>query len=160
VPSALFALTLAAALGCGLAAGVFFAFSTFVMPALSRLPAPGGIAAMQSINVAAVNPWFMTALFGTVLICVASIAVALAEWDGAYGPYLLARGTIYVLGTIMVTIACNVPRNEALAQVDPAAAGAEGLWARYLREWRGRNHVRTAAPLIAAGLEIGALHAA
>ena len=29
--------TLATALGCGLSAGVFFAFSAFVMPALDRL---------------------------------------------------------------------------------------------------------------------------
>ena len=42
--------TLATTLGCGLNAGVFFAFSTFVMPALKRLPAAQGIAAMQSIN--------------------------------------------------------------------------------------------------------------
>ena len=47
----LFALTLFAALGCGLIAGVFFAFSTFVMKALARLPSGEGMAAMQSINV-------------------------------------------------------------------------------------------------------------
>ena len=34
----LFALKLFALLGCGLVAGVFFAFSSFVMNALSRLP--------------------------------------------------------------------------------------------------------------------------
>jgi uncharacterized membrane protein len=61
----LFGLTLFAALGCGLVAGVFFAFSTFVMKALARLPAPQGIAAMQSINVIVINPWFMTAFLGT-----------------------------------------------------------------------------------------------
>ncbi len=160
MPSAVFALTLAVALGCGLTSGAFFAFSTFVMRSLGRLPAPQGIAAMQSINVTVINPWFMTALFGTALICVASIAVALADWDGAYAPYLLAGGLLYLLGAIVVTIACNVPRNEALAKVDPAASGAEGLWARYLREWTAWNHVRTAAPLIAAGLEIGAINAA
>jgi uncharacterized membrane protein len=33
----LFAATLVTALGCGLVAGVFFAFSSFVMPALARL---------------------------------------------------------------------------------------------------------------------------
>jgi uncharacterized membrane protein len=49
----LFVLTLFAALGCGLVAGVFFAFSTFVMKALARLPAEQGIAAMQAINAAA-----------------------------------------------------------------------------------------------------------
>jgi hypothetical protein len=48
-------LAFAGALGSGLMAGAFFAFSTFVMRALARLPAAEGIAAMQSINVAAIN---------------------------------------------------------------------------------------------------------
>jgi uncharacterized membrane protein len=52
----LYAATLATALGCGLVAGVFFAFSSFVMPALKRLPPAQGIAAMQSINKLAVTP--------------------------------------------------------------------------------------------------------
>ena len=43
----LFALTLFAALGCGVVAGVFFAFSAFVMRSLARLPAPQGIAACR-----------------------------------------------------------------------------------------------------------------
>lgn len=43
-------LTLVSALGCGLMAGFFFAFSACVMNALARLPASGGIAAMQAIN--------------------------------------------------------------------------------------------------------------
>jgi uncharacterized membrane protein len=58
-------LTFVCALGCGLNGGVFFAFSAFVMPALARLPPPQGIAAMKSVNVFAVTPVFMTALFGT-----------------------------------------------------------------------------------------------
>jgi uncharacterized membrane protein len=69
----LFALTLFAALGCGVIAGVFFAFSAFVMGALARLPARQGIAAMQAINVAAITPAFMVALFGTALACGALI---------------------------------------------------------------------------------------
>ena len=68
-------LTLGTALGCGLCAGVFFAFSAFVMPALGRLPAGQGIAAMQSINKLAVTPAFMTALFGSALAC-AGLAAA------------------------------------------------------------------------------------
>jgi uncharacterized membrane protein len=45
-------------LGAALVAGIFFAFSTFVMTALGRLPPEQGIAAMQSINVTVLNPWF------------------------------------------------------------------------------------------------------
>jgi uncharacterized membrane protein len=66
----LFALTLVSALGCGLVAGVFFAFSSFVMNALARLPAAQGIAAMQSINVVVINPLFITAFLGTAAACV------------------------------------------------------------------------------------------
>jgi uncharacterized membrane protein len=63
----LFGLKLVTALGCGLVGGVFFAFSTFVMRALARLQPKEGIAAMQSINITVINPWFMTALFGTAI---------------------------------------------------------------------------------------------
>ena len=52
------ALTVVTALGCGLNAGVFFAFSSFVMKALARLQPAQGIAAMQSINLVAVTPGF------------------------------------------------------------------------------------------------------
>ena len=63
VDQLLFVLTLFAALGCGPIAGVFFAFSAFVMSALARLPPREGMAAMQSVNVAAVKPSFMAAFF-------------------------------------------------------------------------------------------------
>ena len=65
--SYLFVLTLLAALGCAMMAGVFFAFSAFVMKALARLPAQQGIGAMQAINVAAVTFAFMVTLFGWTL---------------------------------------------------------------------------------------------
>jgi uncharacterized membrane protein len=72
------ALTLVTALGCGLNAGVFFAFSGFIMHGLRRLPAPPGITAMQSINVTAVTPAFMSVLFGTALACLAAIVTGVS----------------------------------------------------------------------------------
>ena len=137
------ALTVVAAVGCAAMGGVFFAFSAFVMGALRRLPAAHGVAAMQSINVVAVTPLFMTALFGTALACVAAIV------DGE-----IAAGAVYLLGVIAVTIAYNVPRNNALASVEPGTAEAERLWARYLTEWTAANHVRTVSGLAAAALLI------
>jgi len=65
----IFILPLLSALGCGLIAGVFFAFSAFVMKALAGLPPPQGIAAMQSINVAVLNRWFFAAFFGAAAAC-------------------------------------------------------------------------------------------
>jgi uncharacterized membrane protein len=73
----LVALTVVTALGCGLGAGALFAFSSFVMTALGRLQPAQGIAAMQSINVQAPTPVFMTALFGSALAC---LAVAVWGW--------------------------------------------------------------------------------
>jgi uncharacterized membrane protein len=73
-------LNFVAALGCGLIAGVFFAFSSFVMRALARLPASGGIAAMQSINVAVLNPVFLGTFAGTALACVLAMIGVLLRW--------------------------------------------------------------------------------
>ena len=144
------ALTIVTAVGCALNGGVFFAFSSFVMPALARLRPAEGAAAMQSINVVAVTPAFMTALFGTGLLCVAVIVAGLAGLDESYGGWLVAGGALYLAGTIGTTMLFHVPRNNALAPVDPAEAAR--LWERYVSEWTGGNHVRAAAGIAAAAL--------
>jgi uncharacterized membrane protein len=66
-----FALILFTAIASGLVAGIFFAFSTFVMSALAHRPTAEGIAAMQEINITVINPWFMTAFLGTAVACLA-----------------------------------------------------------------------------------------
>src|SRR3990170_3282129 len=108
-------LVTATAIACATMGGVFFAFSSFVMRALARMPPAQGIAAMQSINVVAVTPVFMTALFGTAAACVAVAASALIEWRGVTSVYLLAGSLSYLIGSIVVTMVCNVPLNNALA---------------------------------------------
>jgi len=143
-------LTLISALGCGLMAGFFFAFSVSVMKALGRLPPAQGIAAMQSINVVVINPVFLIAFFGTAVACVAVAISALTTWHKPGAAYLLAGGLLYFVGSFLVTIAFNVPRNNALAAIDPASAAGASLWASYLTAWTAWNHVRTAAALAAA----------
>jgi uncharacterized membrane protein len=150
-------LTLVTALGCGLTAGALYAFSSFVMPALARLPAAQGIAAMQSINVMAPTPPFMTAFLGTAAGCVVVAVWALVDWDGSFGPWLLAGSSLYLVGLIGVTGRYNIPRNNALAAADPADPGSEALWRRYVTEWTRWNHVRTLAGITAAAALTGAL---
>lgn len=154
----LFALTLFAALGSGLVAGVFFAFSAFVMKALARLPAGEGIAAMQSINVVVLNPWFMTAFFGTAAACILALISSLLRWHEPGSAYLLAGSVLYLVGSLLVTIAFNVPRNEALAAVAATDPNGAKLWAGYIASWTAWNHVRTAASLAAAASFSVALH--
>jgi uncharacterized membrane protein len=156
----LVALTLVTALGSGLSAGALFTFSSFVMRALARLRPEQGIAAMQSINVVAVTPVFMTALFGTAVACIAVAVWALADWHDAFGPWLLAGSALYLAGPIGLTIGYHVPRNNALAGVEPSNHDAEAHWRRYLADWTRWNHVRVAAGLAAAAAFTIALHVA
>ena len=148
----LYAATLVTALGCGLIAGVFFAFSTFVMAALRRLKPEEGIAAMQSINILAVTPVFMTALFGTAVASLALAVWAVISWGERYAALVLAGGVLYLVGTIGVTMVCNVPLNNRLATVHPQAADAASYWNEYVTTWTAWNHVRTIAALAAAAL--------
>ena len=150
VDQLLFALTLLAALGCGLIAGVFFAFSAFVMKAFARLPPGEGIAVMQSVNVAVLNPWFMAAFLGTAAACVLALVSSLLRWHEPGAVYLFVGGALYLVGSLSVTIVFNVPKNEALASVAPADPDGASLWAGYVASWTAWNHVRTAAALAAA----------
>jgi uncharacterized membrane protein len=154
----LYAATLATALGCGLVAGVFFAFSSFVMPALKRLPPAHGIAAMQSINELAVTPAFMSALFGTAAACLGLVAWAAISSGGRPAALVLAGGALYIVGTIGVTIARNVPLNDRLAALHPQGADAAGRWDEYVAKWTAWNHVRAATALAAASALTIALH--
>jgi uncharacterized membrane protein len=145
-----FALKFFAALGCGLVAGVFFAFSTFVMSALARLQPAQGIAAMQSINITAINPLFMMALFGTAAACIFLAFSSLLRWHQPGAAYLLVGSLLYLVGTVGVTIVFNVPLNDALARVDPGSTDGASLWVSYLANWTFWNYIRTAAALAGA----------
>jgi uncharacterized membrane protein len=142
-------LLLLCALGTAVIGGAFFAFSTFVMGALARLVPAHGIAAMQSINTVVLNAVFLGAFLGTALLCAAAIVVALVDWTSAT-PAIIAGGLLYVIGTFGVTIAFNVPRNEALARLDASRPESEVYWRTYVRSWTRWNHVRTVASLAAA----------
>jgi uncharacterized membrane protein len=143
-----------AAIGCGLNAGVFFAFSTFVIPALARLKPDRGIAAMQSMNITAINPLFMLALFGTAIACLFIFISNLLHWDRSGTIYLSIASLLYLVGTILVTMWGNMPLNNALAIVDPNSTEGATFWAKFLTDWMFWNHVRTLAALSASAMFI------
>ena len=157
VSQSFFAVTLLAALGCGLIAGAFFAFSTFVMKALARLPAAEGMAAMQSINVVVLNPMFLGVFLGTGVLCVGALIFSWQHWPASAAICLAVGSVLYLVGTLLVTIRFNVPRNNALASIARTDPNASQLWARYVVSWTIWNHVRTAAALAASTAFIIAL---
>lgn len=148
----LYVLKLMAALGCGLIAGVFFAFSTFVMKALAQQPPAQGIVVMQSINITVINPWFMTVFLGTSVVCLILTVSSTFRWQQPGAVYLLVSALLYLVGCFGVTMVFNVPLNNALAVVNPNSPEGANLWTSYLTNWTFWNRVRTIAAFIAAAL--------
>jgi uncharacterized protein (TIGR02246 family) len=105
---------------------------------------------MQSINVVVLNRWFFAVFFGIALCCLALAILSFVRWQRPGAGYLLAGSLLYLVGAIVVTIACNVPLNDALAAVDSSSAAAVSVWTNYLKNWTAWNHVRTIAALAAA----------
>lgn len=150
-------ITFAAAIGCGIIGGAFFAFSSFIMRSLARIPAPEGIRAMQSINIVVINPWFMIPFFGTALLSIALAVLAVMGLAEPEAIYLLAGSVLYLLGVIVVTIAGNVPLNNELAAANAESADGHAIWERYLSRWTMLNTLRTVAALAASACFIGAM---
>jgi uncharacterized membrane protein len=153
----LFIVTLMSALGCGLVGGVFFAFSTFVMKALNALPPPRGIEAMKSINVVVLKPLFLGVFLGTAVGCVTLVISSILGWGKPGAALALGGGILYLVGTLLVTIICNVPRNDALAGLDPLGTESVQFWTEYVHIWTAWNHVRTIAAVAASVLLMIAL---
>jgi len=141
--------TLVAAVGAGVTGGVYFAFSTFVMTGLRRLPERQGLTAMQAINRAAPSPLFMSALFGTAALSVGLIVAGIRRWGDAGATQLVVGSSLYLVSVVM-TIAFHVPRNEALDKVDPSSAIAARRWLDYASVWTAGNHVRTVSAIAGA----------
>ena len=137
--------------------GVFFAFSSFIMPALARIPTAEGVRTMQWINIKVFHWSFMGLFFATPLLCLGFIGDAILTAPSLTTPYTLAAAGVYLVGSLLVTGLGNVPLNEKLAKLDPEAADANSSWHSYRKRWVRLNHIRTGACLLTAGLFIGAL---
>ena len=143
-------------LGCGVIAGLYFAFSSFIMTALSRV-GPAGAAAMNSINAVILQSAFMPLFFGTTVASLALAVIAALRWNEPGSMLMLTGGLLYVFGMFIVTMAFNVPLNNALAAAAPARAEGAEVWTRYLTDWTLWNHVRTIASIGASALFVAAL---
>lgn len=139
------------ALGCGLIGGLYFAFSAFIMRALASIDAAAGIAAMNAINTVILKSLFMPLFLGTTLASAALVVIGFLRLGTSGAVMLIAGGAVYVIGMFVVTMAFNVPLNNALLRADPAT------WREYLATWTSWNHVRTVASLAASAAFIAAV---
>jgi len=131
---------IASTVGAGMVAGLFFAFRTSVMPGLARTEDRTFVTAMQDMNVAILNPVFLT-VFTVPLIGFVVAAVA-----GPSRPWVIAAGVLY-LAMFVITRAGNIPLNDALLAVgatqNPAAL--EAARQAFEEPWNRLHLVRTVA---------------
>jgi uncharacterized membrane protein len=148
----LFVVAVFGAVGCGLMAGLLFAFSNFVMRALLQQAPETGMRTMQSVNVLIQNPVFFALFFGTTLATLL-LAVTSALHLAQKGSMVLLIGSLlYLAGTFGVTVVFNVPLNNGLAEHSASAADAAEVWQSYVVQWIKWNHVRTLTSVGAAVL--------
>ena len=139
------------AIACGLMAGLYFAFSTFIMQALGSIDRSAGAAAMNAINRVIQRSLFMPLFVGSSLGSLALAVIGLTNWAAPGAAAMLAGGLIYFIGVFVVTIRFNVPLNNRLA------AASDEVWSDYLGRWTRWNHVRTISSTAALILFIMAI---
>jgi uncharacterized membrane protein len=144
-------MTVAASVGAGLNAGVFFAFSAFIMPGLHQLPAAQGIDAMQAFNRTAVTAPFMLALLGTAVLCVVLIVRAFMTWGTAPGRWMLGGAVVYLIAAIVITMVCSVPINDSIDALNASSIDAGARWSDLSTQWVWWNHLRALGSIGAAG---------
>ena len=153
----LVALTLAT----GLVAGVFLAFSDFLMTSLRAADPAAGTETMQVINRKVYRSIFMVLFLGLTPASALAALLAALYLDGAAALWLVAAGALYFFGVFLVTALGNVPMNRQLDGMPRGGAAALSYWPAYVRGWTIWNHVRSVAALGAmAAYLFGALELA
>ncbi len=148
-----------ATLSVGIMAGIYFAFSLFVMQSLDALEHPSGMLAMQAINRIIVRSLFLPLFFASSLACLLLAVFGVMQWGSAGAWQMVAGGALYVIGMLVVTMVGNVPLNNALEATDANDPEAEAMWRLYMRRWLPWNHVRTVSCTVSLVLLIAAIAA-
>ncbi|NVK74031.1 hypothetical protein C0J08_09140 [Marinomonas sp. CT5] len=144
---------LAAVMSTGLMAGVYFAFSAFVMSALKTLPDSSGIASMNGINKVILKSAFMPLFFGSCLL--ALLLIFFVNESVVESKWVNMASAIYLLGMLVTTIVFNVPLNNRLKIC--ALKQQPEIWQYYLTHWTRWNHIRFVSSIMACLFYILAL---
>jgi uncharacterized membrane protein len=131
MPSMDFARTgslLGATLTMGLAAGTFVLYAHTVMPGLKTTDDRTFVAAFQAMDRAIINPWFM--LTGFLGALVFTLAAAITQLGRDPFPWVAAALVLYLIAFI-VTLAINVPLNDAIKASGVRADLHEARWAAF-----------------------------
>ncbi len=128
---------IAAALGSGLIAGIFFRLLDVHHAGLRQASRRSGHRrhAIDQHGDPARSP-FMVVFLLTVALSVFIAVMAIVYWRGGVSILMIAGATLYIVTTFLSTIVFNVPLNDALDKVDGrSAGGAAQLWTTFLNDW-------------------------
>lgn len=121
-----------------LMAGLYFAFSTSVMPGLARTDDRTYVTSMQRIDRAILNPRFLATFTGALVVPVVAVVLHLGGDGRGRLPWIVA-GTVLYGATVVITRTVNVPLNEQLhaagavtdRSATPVRAGYHDRWTRF-----------------------------
>ncbi|MCP2328692.1 putative membrane protein [Hamadaea flava] len=132
-----------------LTGGLMFCFAVANNLALKLVDDRTYVTVVQKTNLRIVNPVFMPAFLGPVVLL--PLATILAAGTDAFG-WLLAASVAYIVGPFGVTVSQNIPLNKRLDAVDVrTASDADLATARgwFEQPWIARHTVRTVLGVVA-----------
>jgi len=135
-----------------LMAGLFFAWSFSVTNGIARLPDSGYIAAFQAMNRAIQNFVFLSCFMATLILLPLVTFMHYTPQPSGRFWFLLAASVLYAVGVFGVTMALNVPMNEALDKFPLHTASADQITAQrawFEDRWNRLNMIRTVANALA-----------
>lgn len=142
---------MAATMTTGLVAGVYGIYANAFMPGLAKTDDRTFVAAFQAVDRAILNPLFLGLGFvGALLLTLLAGMLSLKE---KALPWIAVAFVLYLISMI-VTIAVNVPLNDALkAAGDPATIDVAAARAAFDEaKWQAFNLARTLLALVSFGL--------
>lgn len=138
----------------GLSAGLFYSYFFSVMPGLGVTDDRTFVSGMQAINVKIINGWFAVVFAGAPLLTVVSAFVV----SGAARRWIIVAAILWAL-TIVITMAANVPLNNALMAAGEADRIADlgEVRRQFEAAWVRWNTLRTVTSVAAFGCMVWAL---
>ncbi|WP_228451445.1 chryseobasin maturation helper ChrI [Chryseobacterium rhizoplanae] len=124
--------------------GLFYAYSCSVVLGLGKLSDGEYLKAMQNINREILNPVFFMSFMGTAILL--PVSAFLFRGHQPAFIFLLLAALAYLIGVFGVTVAGNVPMNDALDKFDISGSATEAI--RQMRDnfenrWNFLNNIRT-----------------
>lgn len=131
--------------------GFFYAWVCSTMWGLDAADPRIAIAAMQAMNASVRNAVFAPAFFGTPLTLAAAAALLLLRQQRRSAVAFAGSAAVYLCLGLILTVAVNVPMNEALAAtaIPDDFESARIIWQDYSGPWQVWNQIRTIASGVA-----------